>query len=82
MKIFDLCYLEDVSEARSIVGGSSLEVSIIDGEAQIRSSGFKVVQKKEGNAISIKATSSGSSATNVSITTSFLDTELDDELED
>ena len=87
MKIFDLSYLEDVSEAPSIVGGNSLSIKIKNGKADIQSKGFKVVKKevKGGKGISITATSAGSSATKVSITTSSstLDTELDDdELED
>ena len=76
MHICDLSYLEDVSEASSVVGGASLKISINNGKTRIQSKGFKVVKKeskKNGvNSISITATSSnkGGSYSNVSVTSS------------
>lgn len=87
MKIFDLSYLEDVSEAASIVGGSSLKISTKNGKTHIQSSGFKVVKKetksKRGNSISIKATSSGNAKVSVtSFTSNTKEKELENELAD
>jgi hypothetical protein len=91
MKIIDLSYLEDVSEATSVLGSGYLNVSVKNGKANIKSKGYKVVQNKkktkEGESLFIKATSRGgnvSTYTNVSVTRSgsFPDKEFEKEIAD
>jgi hypothetical protein len=77
---------EDVSETSSSGDDSSLEISIKNGKAHIRSNGFKVVKKeiksKRGNSISIEATSSGKAANaKVSVTTSASDANVSEVLD-
>ncbi len=86
MKIINLSYLEDVSEATSILGSGYLKVSVKNGKANIQSKGYKVVQNKkkakEGESLVIKATSRGgnvSTYTNVSVGT-FPDKEFEKEM--